>query len=301
MAKRRHSPRAIPSLAWLAARDRSGVFARSCIAAGVGAGVWIWALAFLDGWLEPAGGLPSAMVERLLLPAEAGRDGISPQRLLDRLPRNLRAPDGVREAIEQAAATVGADRGYLLAVAALESSLRPAARAQGSTALGLYQFTEDTWLRVVKVFGPRHGLAQQAQDIAVGDDGGVSVPVAASRAPLLRLRTDPRLSALLAAELARDNERRLARVLGRAVTPAEVYIAHFLGLPQAAHFITAAEAEPKAAGARLVPAAGEANPGFFRPAGEPASARAILVALEAYFAREAPRAAALAPASLAEF
>src|SRR6185437_16089643 len=53
-------------------------------------------------------------------------------------------------------------------------AIHPAARAEGTTALGLYQFTTDTWLRVVKVFGARHGLGAEARQITVARDGGVA-------------------------------------------------------------------------------------------------------------------------------
>src|SRR5258708_10824611 len=108
-------------------------------------------------------------------------------------------PADVRRAINGAARSVGVDAGYMAAVAARESAFDPTARADGTTAAGLYQFTADTWLRVVKVFGDRHGLADEAQQIAVGRDGGVSLPSppARSKPPPPRARPPP--SALVAA------------------------------------------------------------------------------------------------------
>jgi hypothetical protein len=224
--------------------------------------------------------------ERLLLPVE--QQGMRFWRAPG-LPQIAAVPADVRRAIHRAARDIGVDAGYLIAVAAKESSFDPAARAEGTTALGLYQFTTDTWLRVVKVFGARHGLAAEARQITVARDGGVAMPDDAARAKLLALRTDERLSALMAAELARDNAARLARLLDRDVTPAETYIAHFLGLAQAARLIVAADATPRLAGAALLPAAATHNAGIFSPDGHAASAAAIVAAIDAYFAREAPR------------
>jgi hypothetical protein len=224
--------------------------------------------------------------ERLLLPVE--QQGMRFWRAPG-LPQIAAVPADVRRAIHRAARDIGVDAGYLTAVAAKESSFDPAARAEGTTALGLYQFTTDTWLRVVKVFGARHGLAAEARQITVARDGGVAMPDDAARAKLLALRTDERLSALMAAELARDNAARLARLLDRDVTPAETYIAHFLGLAQAARLIVAADATPRRAGAALLPAAATHNAGIFSPDGHAASAAAIVAAIDAYFAREAPR------------
>jgi hypothetical protein len=229
---------------------------------------------------------PSTLVERLLLPIEERGSRLA---LAKGLPSIVAVPEDVRRAINGAARSVGMDVGYMTAVAARESAFDPTARADGTTATGLYQFTADTWLRVVKVFGDRHGLAEEAQQIRIGHDGGVSVPSAAARLKLLELRADSRLSALMAAELAQDNKARLERVLGRPVSAAEIYIAHFLGLSQAALIINAARATPGAAGAQLMPAAAARNPGVFTPAGRLASAGDIVAEIDAYFVREAPR------------
>jgi hypothetical protein len=224
--------------------------------------------------------------ERLLLPVEQqgtrvwGAPG---------LPPIAAVPVDVRRAIRRAAREVGVDAGFLIAVAAKESSFDPAARAEGTTALGLYQFTADTWLRVVKVFGAKHGLGEEALAITVARDGSVAMPDDAARAALLARRTDRLLSALMAAELARDNAARLARMLNRDVTPAETYIAHFLGLSQAARLIVAADATPRVSGAALLPAAATHNGGIFNPSGHAASAAALVGEIDAYFTRHAPR------------
>lgn len=224
--------------------------------------------------------------EQLLLPVEqqGARFWRAPG-----LPPIAAIPANVGRAIHRAAREVGVDAGFLIAVAAKESSFDPAARTEGTTALGLYQFTADTWLRVVKVFGARHGLGAEAQQIAVARDGSVAMADDAARATLLARRTDQRLSALMAAELARDNAARLARLLNREVTPAETYIAHFLGLAQAARLIVAAGATPRVSGASLLPAAATHNGGIFRPEGHAASASSIVAEIDAYFARQAPR------------
>ncbi len=199
-------------------------------------------------------------------------------------------PENVWHAIEYATQAVGVDPLYLVAVAERESGFDPDIRASTTTATGLYQFTEDTWLRAVKIFGSRHGLGEYARQIVIDDDGDVVISQA-TRAKLLQLRNDPKLSALMAAELALDNKARLERVLGRDVTPAETYLAHFLGVSQAARIIDAAHSRPHVVGARLLPAAARSNPEVFRPAGHAASAAAIVGKIEAYFGRGMPRSA----------
>jgi soluble lytic murein transglycosylase-like protein len=61
-------------------------------------------------------------------------------------PNNNSAPPQVREAIAQASDKTGVDFAFLLATAKRESSLNPKARAKTSSAKGLFQFLDQTWL-----------------------------------------------------------------------------------------------------------------------------------------------------------
>ena len=198
-----------------------------------------------------------------------------------------RGSEEVRRAIRDAARSVRIDERYLIRVAAKESAFDPLARAQRTTATGLYQFTEDTWLRAVKVFGGKHGLSDYARQITIREGGEISISNAGDRPKLLQLRSDPRLSALMAAELGRDNKARLEQMLGRAVTPAETYIAHFLGVRRAARMIGVAHSAPHTTGARLFPDAAITNPHVFSPAGQAASVGAILSKIDDDFGGEA--------------
>ncbi|HUH84328.1 MAG TPA: hypothetical protein VLX85_06935 [Stellaceae bacterium] len=195
----------------------------------------------------------------------------------------------VQRAIRSATREVGIGTTYLMVVAARESSFDPRRHAHRTSATGLYQFTVDTWLRSVRAFGARHGLEAYARQITVDRSGAVSMRDTAARARLLRLRANPRLSALMAAELARDNAARLQRILGRPVTPAELYIAHLLGVTQAARVIEAACSAPHTAGARLLPAAARTNPELFKPRGRVASADAIVAEITAHYRRQEQR------------
>jgi hypothetical protein len=62
-------------------------------------------------------------------------------------------------AIRQAARMTGADFKYLLATAQVESSLNPSAQATSSSARGLFQFIEQTWLSTLKEQGGALGYA----------------------------------------------------------------------------------------------------------------------------------------------
>ena len=197
--------------------------------------------------------------------------------------------ENVQRAILNATRMAGTDATYLLVVAARESSFDPHKHAYRTSATGLYQFTADTWLRAIRTFGAKYGLESYARHIVVDPHGRVSVRNSSRRSKLLALRRDPQLSALMAAELSRDNELRLTRLLRRPVSPAEVYMAHLLGVTDAANFIRAAHLSAHTSGAQLLPAAAEANPAVFKPGGQVASARSIVQKIEIYYEREEQR------------
>jgi hypothetical protein len=180
------------------------------------------------------------------------------------------APD-VRASIARASAATGVDFQYLLAQARLESSLDPSARAGTSSAAGLYQFTQGTWLDTLDAHGSEHGLGWAGAAI---EGGRVRDP--AMRQQIMALRYDPDASALMAAELASDNSATLTQRLGRAPDAAELYLAHFLGAEGAGKFLSALQSDPGQSAAALLPAAAGANCGIFYTDGAPRSVGAVM-------------------------
>src|SRR3954453_7108928 len=77
----------------------------------------------------------------------------------------------VVSALRNAAAVTGSDFHYLLGTAMRESSLKPNAQSHTSSAAGLFQFIDQTWLGLVKDHGARHGLANYAAAISKDSDG----------------------------------------------------------------------------------------------------------------------------------
>ena len=130
----------------------------------------------------------------------------------------------VQAAIASASQATGIDFGYLLGQARLESGLNPTARAGTSSATGLYQFTQGTWLATLDKHGSAHGYGWADAKI---EHGKVKDP--AARRQILAMRNDPMAASLMAAELASDNRDVLVGVLGREPDAAELYLAHFLG------------------------------------------------------------------------
>lgn len=108
--------------------------------------------------------------------------------------QSITSSGNVREAITRAATRSGVDLDYLLAQARIESNLDPRARAATSSASGLYQFTQGTWLRTLEAHGAEHGLGWASAAI---DGGRVRDP--AMRAQVMALRFDPDASAAMAA------------------------------------------------------------------------------------------------------
>lgn len=166
------------------------------------------------------------------------------------------AQAAISGALKKASQSTGVGFDYLYRVAMRESSLNPQAKAKTSSAAGLFQFIEQTWLDAVKKYGPAHGLGAYAGDIRTGADGRLIVADAARRKEILDLRFDPEKAAALAGELARENKTALEGALGRAVDAAELYAAHFLGAGGAKKLLSAGAAESAAS---LLPAAAEAN------------------------------------------
>lgn len=182
------------------------------------------------------------------------------------------AQDGVRAAIQRASAATGVDFSLLVETARRESALNPNARAGTSSATGLFQFIDSTWLDMVARHGADHGLGAQAAALRGGAD-------AATRRDILALRSDPELSARMAGELARENAETLHARLGRPASAGELYAAHVMGPAGAARLIeAAAQGAPNAAA--IFPREAAANRGLFYAQGGARSAQSLLARLD---------------------
>jgi soluble lytic murein transglycosylase-like protein len=169
----------------------------------------------------------------------------------------------VEGAIAQAAARSGVDFSYLYNQARLESSLNPEARARTSSATGLFQFIDQTWLATVEKHGARHGLGWAASAIQRGANGRYHVADPQVRQQVMNLRRNPEAASAMAAEFANDNRAHLERRLGRPAEPVDMYLAHFLGAGGATRFLQAHAASPNATAAGAFPAQARANRAIF--------------------------------------
>lgn len=197
----------------------------------------------------------------------------------------------VEAAIARAAEQTSVDFGFLLAQAEVESAMDPDARARSSSATGLYQFIESTWLGTVRKHGSRFGLDALAKSIALTPSGSAYVADPGQREAILALRADPQIASLMAAGLAEDNRAHLAPILGRQPDHPELYLAHFLGAGEAGRFLSEMQADPSQNAAALFARPAAANRAiFYSPDGAPRSLGEVMDVLAGKLERALDRA-----------
>jgi hypothetical protein len=191
-------------------------------------------------------------------------------------------------AIKQASDTTGTSFEYMLATAKMESNFNPKAAATTSSARGLYQFIDQTWLGTVKEAGSQLGYGKYADAITRSPSGSYSVSDPAARNAIMKLRDDPEAASSMAAVLTQSNSFKLTGKIGRRPTDAELYMAHFMGVGGAGKLISNAEDSPNASGARLFPNAAAANrPIFYDKTGRARSVSEVYSVLTSRYASAA--------------
>ncbi len=177
----------------------------------------------------------------------------------------------VEAAIQRASQATGVDFSFLLGTARRESGYNPSAHAKTSSAAGLFQFVDQTWLATLKKHGAKYGYARYAELIGQGPDGRYHVAGGEARQAVMDLRLDPHAAALMAGELATDHASYLRGRMGRDPTSGELYAAHVLGPQGSARLIEAVQRSPGQAASALFPEAAAANRPIFYRDGRPAS------------------------------
>ncbi|HYF56911.1 MAG TPA: lytic transglycosylase domain-containing protein [Salinarimonas sp.] len=186
------------------------------------------------------------------------------------------------DAIRSGAERTGTGFDYLLQTAQRESGLDPKARARTSSATGLFQFVEQTWLGLMKQEGPKLGLSREAAAITTRADGTHTVADPAARGEILALREDPRVAAVMAGVLTQRNRDHLSAEIGREPQAGDLYVAHFLGARGAADLIRMAQSQPTRPAAEAFPDAAAANRSiFFDGAGRARGASEVYAGLSA--------------------
>jgi hypothetical protein len=168
----------------------------------------------------------SATAAAAIDPARANASRIDPSRLR------------IAGSIKQAASNTGASFEYLLATAKMESNFNPKAAASTSSAKGLFQFIDQTWLGTVKEAGSQLGYGKYADAISKASSGGYYVNDPSMRNSIMKLRDDPDAASSMAAVLTQSNSFKLTGKIGRRPSDNELYMAHFMGVGGAGKLIS---------------------------------------------------------------
>ena len=161
----------------------------------------------------------------------------------------------VANMIDEVSAKFGIDRGIMFAVASIESSFNVGAKASTSTAKGLFQFTQRTWDDLIKrkTFA---GFRFTSKDIH-----------------------NPYKNTTMAAAYLKNIQEKMQSTLGRSPAPADIYLAHFLGLTGANAFLTALTSSPDSLGKDVFAKAASSNKNIFYNNGTPRTLAEIWEAL----------------------
>ena len=204
-------------------------------------------------------------------------------------PTTVQLPVGVERAAREAAAGTKTDFKTLLASSMSESRHDPQAHNKRSTASGAFQFTERTWLDLVRRYGGALGQGAAAAKVAMAN-GKPAVADPTDRAAILALRSDSGFAGSLAARYSDENRIALSKNLGRKVNDNEVRIAYLLGATGAGRLLRAAQTQPGIGVDKIVPAAVRSNPTLFRqPNGTAKSASEAVASLARHFDGEMAR------------
>jgi hypothetical protein len=190
-------------------------------------------------------------------------------------------PKIVVTAVLDAERLTGIDPALLLTIAWTESRFQADAQNQTSSAVGLLQFTKQTWLENMKAFGGKHGFSQLANLVDRSDVGYLVVSTSA-RNRIWALRHDPRIATLLAAERL-DYQKELSK--DRPLQVVDMYLIHALGITGANRFIEAVTKRPSAPCKAVVGDVAWKRSGLFRdlPHGANTSVSAAYTVISARF------------------
>jgi hypothetical protein len=204
-------------------------------------------------------------------------------------------PPDLLQHIRDASRKTGVDFSFLVAQASLESGFETGAASHRSSAQGLFQFTSQTWLEMMRDHGASYGHGDLARQIAPQTNGRLGVADKAAEQQILDLRRDPQLSSYMAAELAKGNGRQIEHALGRKANAADIRLSLLLGPTGAIRFLREHQSGGTADATELAPQAAKQNPAIFYGEGHtPKSVAAVYRRIEEQIAGPIRQVASLA-------
>ena len=175
---------------------------------------------------------------------------------------SVSVPRKVVDTILKASEETGVDPAYMMALADKESSFDTDVKAATSSAQGLFQFVSNTWLEMIRDYGARYGLREEAAAVK-GSGSAIRVAGDGMRDRVLSLRNDPYVASLMAAELVKRDRGRIEARIGRALSTTELYFAHFLGTASAGRFLSLSSDKPDVNAQKAFRSAARANRSLF--------------------------------------
>jgi len=183
--------------------------------------------------------------------------------------RKFRIDSGILAAIRLGSRRTGMDFSFLMELAAAESSFDPASIAPKTSAAGLYQFKDETWLEAVRNYGKKYGMEVYAEQVEEYTNHAgkkrLRIPDPVIQAYVLALRHNPRVSALLAAEYVKHNGKRLTNTLDLEPGHTELYLTHLFGTTGAISFLKTLYEHPDRIADEVFPVAARTNQAIFHP------------------------------------
>ncbi len=144
--------------------------------------------------------------------------------------------------IYQASIATHIDFELLLITAMIESDLGRVTKSSTSSARGIFQYIEPTWLVLIKRYGARIGQKNYASAITINTESYLPEITDASqftKKDILSLRDNTKIAALIKANQLKDEAKIVAKYkAGQRINATDHYIVHMLGLSQARTFYT---------------------------------------------------------------
>lgn len=195
--------------------------------------------------------------------------------------------------IYKASAKTGVDFELMVLKARMESDYGRATIAQHTSARGVFQYIEPTWLTLMRRYGDEIGYGHYAKAIKRAKYPGLPYIEGNNpylKAEILALRHDLDASAMLQAYQVREETDVIKSMKRGRVTATDHYIVHMLGVPLAKEFFKMRAHAPQSSPARSrTPAMREAaslNRAFFYSGKRPLAAREVYAKYEARVGKE---------------